>query len=96
MDPGQQTAAIINRLEGEARSVARELSYAEITTGGTVNGVAVDPVTYLLSHIAALFAPLGEESRLTAMGELMNFHRFSNESIDQLLARFRGVRWRAQ
>ena len=96
MDPGQQAAAVINRLEGEARNVTREMSYAEMTTGGILNGVAVDPVTYLLSHLAVLFAPLGEESRLTAMGELMNFHRNSNESIDQLLARFRGVRWRAQ
>ena len=96
MDPGQQTAAIIHRLEGEARNVTREMSYAEMTTGGIVNGVAVDPVTYLLAHLAALFAPLGEEARLTAMGELMNFHRHANESIDQLLARFRGIRWRAQ
>ena len=49
LDPGQQCAAIINRLEGPARELASNMSMQEITSGGIVNGVAADPVTYLLT-----------------------------------------------
>ena len=59
LDPGQQCAAIIQRLEGPARELARNMSMQEITTGGLINGVAEDPVTFLLTQLATHFAPLG-------------------------------------
>jgi len=95
MDSAQQTAAIVQQLEGSARELARNLSYQNLTQGGLVNGQQVDPVTFLLSHLAQHFAPLGEESRLTALTELMNFHRNGHESIDSLLSRFQTLRFRA-
>ena len=95
MSPQQQCAAIIFQLGGEARNLARHMSYQDITNGGQVNGIQVDPVTLLLSHLASTFAPLGEESRLAAMGELMSFARRPGESIDGLLSRFLTVRFRA-
>ena len=95
MDGAQQTAALILQLVGAARDLARNLNYQERTTGGVINGQQVDPVTYLLSHLATHFAPLGEESRLSAISELMQFSRNSNEPIDSMLARFLTLRFRA-
>ena len=69
----------------------RSASWASVT----------DLNSYALEYSLLSEVQLGQRlcvvaDRLTAMGELMNFHRLANESIDQLLARFRGVRWRAQ
>ena len=95
MDPAQQTAAIINELRGEARRLGHSMSMDDITRGGQINGIHLDPVSYLLTTLAAHFAPLGEESRLQAMTELMSFSRRQGESTDAMIARFRTLRWRA-
>ena len=95
MDAAQKTAAIILQLGGAARELARSMSYHDITQGGLINGTQVDPVTYLLTHLAHQLAPLGEEARLRAMGELMNFHRNPSEQIDGMLSRFMTLRYRA-
>jgi len=95
MDQGQQAAAIISQLRGDASIMASNLSYMDITQGGLVAGVHQDPVNYLLYMLAQSFAPLGEEARMQAMRELLVFHRERNESIDAILNRFRRTRWRA-
>ena len=96
LDPGQQCASIINMLRGDAQVLGLQLSYADITQGAMVNGVQVDPVTSLLSQLAAAFAPLGEEARIQAMSEIMNFHRQgANETTDALIQRFKMLKWRA-
>ena len=95
MDQGQQAAAIIHQLRGDAALMATNLSYEDITQGGLILGVHQDPVNYLLYQLAQSFAPLGEEARMQAMRELMSFHRERNETIDAILNRFRFTRWRA-
>ena len=75
MDSAQQTAAVVLQLSGPARDLARNLSWENLTQGGDVNGTRVDALTFLMSHLAANFALLGEESRLTALTELLNFSR---------------------
>jgi hypothetical protein len=95
MDGAQQTAAIILQLGGAARDLARNLTYQEITQGGMIGGQQVDPVTFLLTHLATSFAPLGEEARLAAISELMQFHRQPGEQIDGMLSRFMTLRHRA-
>ena len=75
MDAAQQCAAIIEQLGGEARNLARNLSFGERTQGGLVAGEMVDPVTYLLTHLAEAFAPLSEETRLRVTNELFAFNR---------------------
>ena len=87
MDQGQQAAAIIHQLRGDAALMASNLSYMDTTQGGLVMGVHQDPVNYLLYMLAQQFAPLGEEARMKAMCELMSFHRERNESIDAILNR---------
>ena len=64
MDTARQTAAIILQLQGPARDLVRNLTYEQQTRGGVVGGQQVDPVTFLLCHLAQNLAPLGEESRL--------------------------------
>ena len=96
LDSGQQCAAVINKLQGGARVIARGLSMVEMTRGGVINGQQVNAVTFLLTQLAASYAPLGEEQRLQAMGDLMQFRRNTNETMDQLIVRFRAVRWKAQ
>ena len=94
--PHQQVAAIILRLEGAARELARTLTPQEITQGGMINGVMVDPVSYIVYGLHARFAQLGEESRLVAMTEMLSFARGPRESINEVLTRYEIVRQRAR
>ena len=55
----------------------------------------MDPVTFLLTQLAAHYAPFGEERRVASMVELMSFHRLPQERTDALMARYRTLRWRA-
>ena len=75
MDPARQCAAIITQLGGAAKALARNMTYQDMTQGGVIAGQQQDPVTFLLTHLAQNFAPLGEESRLRYVSDLMNFDR---------------------
>ena len=84
LDPGQQCASIIDKLRGDAQVLGLSLSYNDITQGTIVNGIPVDPVTNLLSQLAAAFAPLGEEARIQTMSEIINFHcLYAQETTDR-------------
>ena len=95
LQPHQQCAAIIMRLGGSAREMARMITPQEMMNGEMLNGVQVDPVTHLPGLLHARFSQLEEESRLTAMTEMLAFHRKSGETINALLARYEVVRQRA-
>ena len=95
LHPHQQCAAIIMRLGGSAREMARMITPQEMMNGGMLNGAMVDPVTFLLGNLHAKFSALEEESRLTAMTEMLAFARRPHESINSLLARYEIVRQRA-
>ena len=95
LDAAQQTASIVLQLSGEARNMARHLSYNDLTNGALINGNHVGPVAYLLHHLAINFSPLGEEAQLAAIAELHRFDRKPGESIDGLLSRFLTPRYRA-
>ena len=96
LDEPQQAGAIVLELSGEARNLVRNLSMQELQNGGMVNGQPVGPVSYILSHLALRFAPLGEETRMNAVTELMQFHRNANGTIDALLVRYMTLRYKAQ
>ena len=93
--PHQQTAAIILRLGGAAKEMARMISPQEMVNGGAINGVQVDLVTYLLAGLHTRFAALEEESRLSCMTEMLAFARKPGENINAVLARYETVRTRA-
>jgi hypothetical protein len=48
LQPAQQAAAIVMRLGGSARELVRSITPDEIMHGGQINGVQVDPVTYVV------------------------------------------------
>ena len=95
LQPHQQCAAIIMRLGGAAREMARMISPQEMIFGGIRNGQQLDPVTYLLGALHARFAALEEESRLACMTEMLAFQRKPHENINALLARYESVKQRA-
>ncbi len=72
MDTSQQAAAIGLSLRGAVSEMYRAMTTQERVQGGVINGVQVDPVTYLLVHLASRFAFLGEEQRLMAQNEFMS------------------------
>ena len=96
LQPPQQTAAIIGQLGGAARELARALTPVEIFQGGIIEGVQLDPVSYLLQGLQRRFAPLDEEGRLRASMDLLNFSRNPGETVDMLITRFDLTRTRAQ
>ena len=96
LQPHQQCAAIIQQLGGAARELARSLTPMEVYNGGVVNGVQLDPVSYLLHGLSSRFAPLDEESRLRAVQDLLSFTRRNGETVDTLISRFELVRARAR
>ena len=73
LTPRQQAAALVIRLTGAARDVARSLSQPELDFGGVYNGVQVDPLTYVVIGLQLRFGQLSDESRLAAMNEFMAF-----------------------
>ena len=64
--------------------------------GLLTNGAQTDPVIYLIAPLAPQYTPLGEESRLQACNELMEFSGHPNERVDSLVTRFLSICHRAQ
>ena len=61
-----------------------------------LNGVQVDPVTWLINGLHQRFGALDEETRMRAMQEMLTFRRRPGERINDLLTRFDMVRQRGQ
>ena len=64
LQPHQQASAVILRLGGQAREIAREITPEELVNGGMIDGVQVDPLAFLIRGLQTRFAPLGEETAL--------------------------------
>ena len=95
MDPARKAASVMLVLRGAAKELARQIPPQAVVRGGLVNGVAVDPLTFLMHSLQERFGNLGEEVRVQAITELMSFHRRGHEPIDALLVRFDSIRTRA-
>ena len=95
IEPHRQAALLLTQLRGGARDLTRDLPINIIMNGAPLNGIQVDPVTYIMNVLAERYAQLGEELRLKAIKEFMDFDRKNHESIDDLLTRFEIVRNRA-
>ena len=96
LPPHQQAMAIQTRLTGAAREAVRTMTIHELKYGGTRDGIAYDPVAYLLVGLEQRFAPLDEEQRLVALTEFLAFKRHHGESIDDFLSRYQIIRSRAR
>ena len=95
LDARRKAAAVILQLRGGAQELVRALPPQAILAGGVINGVAVDSMTFLMHALSERYSQLGEESRLSAITELMNFNRRGRERIDDLISRFDTIRQRA-
>ena len=88
-------SALVIALEGAAQEWSRTIPYTAYLQGGTINGIQVDPMTFVMHAIASKYSQVSEEARMQAMLELMAFDRRPNERIDDLITRFEGVIQRA-
>ena len=96
LSPHQQCAAIITRLQGQAREIANLIPAHEVAAGIlTPDGQHVDPVSNLMGRLAQRFAPFEDEERNEAMLQVWNFARKPHENIDSLTSRFEELRYRA-
>ena len=95
LDSRRKCAAVILQLRGGAQELARQMPPQAIIHGGIINGTAVDAMTFLMHKLTESYSQLGEETRLSALTDLMSFDRNGREPIDQLIIRFDTVRQRA-
>ena len=95
LDARRKAAAVILQLRGGAQELVRSLPPQAIIAGGVINGTQVDPMTFLMHALSERYSQLGEETRLSAITELMNFARRGRERIDDLITRFDTIRQRA-
>jgi len=96
LDHRRKAAALVLQLRGGALQLVRSLPPQTLLLGGMVNGVATDPMTYIMHALSERYSRLGEETRLSAIAELFNFNRHGSERIDDLLTRFDVLRERAE
>ena len=62
----RQAAAIVMRLGGAAREFVRAIMPNELIAGGSINGVHLAPVSYIIAGLQIRFAQLEDETRLAA------------------------------
>ena len=88
LPPSAQAATLQLSMRGVARRFAMQLPTAAINYGAEINGVATDPVTYLLYQIGCRYANTEEEASLRAGLALIDFRSVAGERIDDLFTRF--------
>ena len=81
LEEARRAPAVVLRLSGTARAMARELDATRLANGTIIDlqdGRGPQPVTglaYLLQGLARRFAPLTEESNIRAVADLFGFQR---------------------
>ena len=79
----QQAAAICMALKGRAQRLIRQLSPQEIQHGGTIDGVQLDPVSYIFTVLAIQFTPLDDKSKVQTMAQLWTLDKLPGEDISR-------------
>ena len=64
MEPARKAAAVMLTLRGAARELSRQIPPQAVVAGGLINGVQVDPLTYVMHALQERFGNLGEEIRV--------------------------------
>ena len=96
MPVARKAAWVATNLRGGAKALIDTLPPQAIIHGGQINGQQVDPMTFILHSLSERYSPLGEETRMQATQDLLNFTAEPREKIDDLLTRFDIVRHRAE
>lgn len=71
LDSRRKCAAVTLQLRGGAQDMVRGLPPQAMMASGIINGVVVDPMTFLMHALSERYAQLGEETRLEAVTELI-------------------------
>ena len=108
LHPAAQVEMIIPRLSGRASSAVERLSEDERRLGGIINGLQLDPVSFLLESLRIrldydntirdriIRAQLARElDRLMTLRRYQQFVRYPDESIAHMIRRFNLVRLEA-
>ena len=77
MPASREAAWVSLNLQGQAQRLAMSIPPQALVTGGLINGVQVDALTFLMHSLSERYAPLGEESRLKAMTDIFNFRKIA-------------------
>ena len=96
MGPAAQAAAMQMGLQGIARAFALQIPAASMTYGAQINGVPVDPVTYLLYLLSNRFEQLEDERTIELGNSVLDFRAVPREPIDHLLIRWDLARARSE
>jgi len=62
--------------------------HKQLPFGARINGVATDPVTYLLYSLGTRFEQLEDERTVTSGNQIIDFRARPGERVDALLARW--------
>ena len=95
VDPVRMGPLVALRLGGSAKILAREMDINILAGGMDIpdpNGgqglVHISGVEFLLRQLQRRYAPLDQETQITAIADVFHFKKFGHESTDELLARF--------
>ena len=73
LDASRKAAAIVMALQDSAGEFATTIPGPALVQGGMVNGVHVDPMTFLMHALTEKYGQMAEEQRLMVMVALENF-----------------------
>ena len=90
LQPELQAPAVVQRLGGAARALAREVPTAELRDGRVdpQNGNIDSGLTILVRGLARRFGQFAVETSTRCIIDMLSFRRRSNENIDEALSRF--------
>ena len=73
MTAQRKAAWLASSLENGTRELVNTMPAQAMIHGGQINGVQVDPMAFILHSLAERYAPLGEETRMRAARDLLEF-----------------------
>ena len=90
----QMAPAVVQKLGGAARAIAREVPASELRDGryNATTGVQETGLVLLMRGLARRFGQFAVETSTRCIIDLLGFLRRQTESIDEALARFETLR----
>ena len=102
LPPERQGPAVALRVGGSAHDLMREVDPQTLVHGtldqdpATGAQVQLSGVDYIVRSLRRRFAPLEQEVQLASLDDVFRFRRKAAESVDELLARFELLRYKAE
>ena len=94
LPPERRGGAVVMRLGGVARIMARQIPTEVLQNGYPQQGIS--GVAVIVRLLAGKYAPLEEETQMRAISDFLGFRRMPGEAVHSLLARWELLRFRAE